>query len=510
MTEGMLLREVLSLRSYSALMLDEAHERTINTDVLFGLLKDLVRKRKDLKIIVTSATLDAEKISRYFFDCPIFTIPGRIFPVEILYTKEPELDYLDASLLCRIKALQERALAPELIILPVYGALPSEMQSRIFEPAPKGSRKCVVATNIAEASLTIDGVYYVVDPGFCKQNAFNSKIGMDYVVVVPCSQASARQRAGRAGRTGPGKCYRLYMENTYKNEMLPTTVPEIQRANLGSVVLQLKAMSINDLMRCSRLLTQLGKKMAEFPVEPKNAKVLLTSVVLGCAEEVLTIVAMMSVESVFFRPKEKQAQADQKKAKFHQPEGDHLTLLAVYEAWANSKFSSPWCYENFIQAQAIRRAQDVRKQLLSILDRYKMDVVSCGKNFNKVRRAIVAGYFANTAKKGLQEGYRTMVEGQPVYIHPSSALFNKSPEWVLYHELVLTTKEYMRNIMTIEPKWLVELAPAFFKKGDSTKLSKRKHNEMIEPLYDHLTHLIYDILAISSAQLETDYTTRTS
>ncbi|ETL28161.1 ATP-dependent helicase HrpA [Phytophthora nicotianae] len=545
MTEGMLLREYLAdptLSKYSALMLDEAHERTINTDVLFGLLKDLVRKRKDLKIIVTSATLDAEKFSRYFFDCPIFTIPGRTFPVEILYTKEPELDYLDASLLCvmqihlsepegdillfltgqeeidtacevlyqRIKALQERALAPELIILPVYGALPSEMQSRIFEPAPKGSRKCVVATNIAEASLTIDGIYYVVDPGFCKQNAFNSKIGMDSLVVVPCSQASARQRAGRAGRTGPGKCYRLYTENAYKNEMLPTTVPEIQRANLGSVVLQLKAMGINDLMGFDfmdpppqdalvmalenlyalgalddeGLLTRLGKKMAEFPVEPKNAKVLLTSVVLGCAEEVLTIVAMLSVESVFFRPKEKQAQADQKKAKFHQPEGDHLTLLAVYEAWANSKFSNPWCYENFIQARAIRRAQDVRKQLLSILDRYKMDVVSCGKNYNKVRRAIVAGYFANTAKKDPQEGYRTMVEGQPVYIHPSSALFNKSPEWVLYHELVLTTKEYMRNIMTIEPKWLVELAPAFFKKGDPTKLSKRKRNEKIEPLYD--------------------------
>lgn len=545
MTEGMLLREYLAdntLSKYSALMLDEAHERTINTDVLFGLLKALVKKRRDLKIIVTSATLDAEKFSRYFFDCPIFTIPGRTFPVEILYTKEPELDYLDAALLCvmqihlsepegdillfltgqeeidtacevlyqRIKALQERALAPELIILPVYGALPSEMQSRIFEPAPKGSRKCVVATNIAEASLTIDGIYYVVDPGFCKQNAFNAKIGMDSLVVVPCSQASARQRAGRAGRTGPGKCYRLYTENAYKNEMLATTVPEIQRANLGSVVLQLKAMGINDLMGFDfmdpppqqalvmalenlyglgalddeGLLTRLGKKMAEFPVEPKNAKVLLTSVVLGCAEEVLTIVAMLSVESVFFRPKEKQAQADQKKAKFHQPEGDHLTLLAVYEAWKNSKFSNPWCYDNFIQARAIRRAQDVRKQLLSILDRYKMDVVSCGRNFDKVRRAIVAGYFANTAKKDPQEGYRTMVEGQPVYIHPSSALFNKSPEWVLYHELLLTTKEYMRNIMTIEPKWLVELAPAFFKKSDPTKLSKRKRSEKIEPLYD--------------------------
>ncbi|CAK4652169.1 unnamed protein product [Aphanomyces euteiches] len=543
MTEGMLMREYLAdnkLSRYSAIILDEAHERNINTDVLFGLLKALLKQRPELKIVVTSATLDAEKFSRYFMDCPIFTIPGRTFPVEILYTKEPEADYLDAALITvmqihlsepegdillfltgqeeidtacevlyqRIKALG--ALAPELIILPVYGALPSEMQTRIFEPAPKGSRKCVVATNIAEASLTIDGVYYVVDPGFCKEKAFNPKVGMDSLIVVPCSQASARQRAGRAGRTGPGKCYRLYTENAYKNEMLPTAIPEIQRSNLGMVVLQLKAMGINDLMGFDfldppplpalvsametlyalgaldeeGLLTRLGKKMAEFPMDPQMGKVLLTSVVLGCAEEVLTILSMLSVENVFFRPKDKQAAADSKKAKFNQPEGDQLTLLAVYDAWKNSKFSNPWCYENYIQARAIRRAQDVRKQLLSILDRFKMEVASAGKNYNKIRRAIVSGYFANTAKKDSQEGYRTMVEGQPVYIHPSSALYKKNPEWVIYQELVLTSKEYMRNVMAIEPKWLVELAPAFFKKGDPTKLTKAKKAQKIEPLHD--------------------------
>ncbi|KDO26216.1 hypothetical protein SPRG_08578 [Saprolegnia parasitica CBS 223.65] len=534
MTEGMLMREYLAdatLSRYSALILDEAHERTINTDVLFGLLKALVKKRPELKIIVTSATLDAEKFSHYFYDCPIFTIPGRTFPVEILYTKEPEADYLDAALITvmqihlsepegdilvfltgqeeidtacevlyqRIKSLG--ALAPELIILPVYGALPSEMQTRIFEPAPKGSRKCVVATNIAEASLTIDGVYYVVDPGFQKEKAFNAKIGMDSLIVVPCSQASARQRAGRAGRTGPGKCYRLYTEAAYKNEMLPTAIPEIQRTNLGTIVLQLKAMGINDLMGFAfldpppvpaliaamenlyalgalddeGLLTRLGKKMSEFPVEPKDAKVLLTSVVLGCSDEVLTIISMLAVENVFFRPKEKQAQADSKKAKFNQPEGDQLTLLAVYEAWKHSKFSNPWCFENFIQARAIRRALDVRKQLLSTMDRFKMDVVSAGKNYNKIRRAIVSGYFANSAKKDPQEGYRTMVEGQPVYIHPSSSLFNKNPEWVIYQELVLTTKEYMRNVMAIDPKWL---------KGDPTKMTKQKKAQKIEPLHD--------------------------
>ena len=501
MTDGMLMREYLNdndLKRYSALMLDEAHERTIHTDVLFGLLKDLCRRRPDLKLIVTSATLDAEKFSGYFFDSPIFTIPGRTFPVEIMYTKEPESDYMDASLITimqihlsepagdillfltgqeeidtacetlysRMQALGD--LAPEMIILPVYSSLPAEMQSRIFEPAPPGARKCIVATNIAEASLTINGIYYVVDPGFAKQKAFNAKLGMDSLVVTPISQASARQRAGRAGRTGPGKCYRLYTEIAYKNEMLPTNIPEIQRTNLGNVVLQLKAMGINDLLGFDfmdpppvatlvgameglnalgalddeGLLTRLGRKMAEFPLEPNLSKMLLLSVDLGCSDEILTITSLLSVDNPFYRPRDKQGQADMKKAKFHQAEGDHLTLLAVYKGWEASKFSNPWCFENFIQARSMKRAQDVRKQLVTIMDRYKLDILSSGKNYKKICMAITAGFFTNAAKKHPQEGYLTLVDQNPVYIHPSSAVFNKNPEWVIYHELVLTTKEY--------------------------------------------------------------------
>jgi ATP-dependent RNA helicase DHX8/PRP22 len=306
------------------------------------------------------------------------------------------------------------------------------------------------------------------------------------------------------------RCFRLYTESAYLNEMLPMSVPEIQRVNLSNVVLNLKAMGINDLLSFDfmdappvqtlitslqqlyslgaldeeGLLTRIGRKLAEFPMNPQLAKMLIAGVDYKCAEECLTIVAMLSVQNVLYRPKDKQAAADAKHAKFYQAEGDHLTLLTIYQQWANNKFSNTWCFDNFIQHKQLKRALDVRKQLQSILTRYNLPIESCGRNWLQIQKAICAGYFVNAAKKDPQEGYKTLVDQQPVYIHPSSSLYYKQPAWCIYHQLVLTSKEYMREVLAIKPEWLIEVAPQFYKTADQYKLSKRKRRERIEPLID--------------------------
>lgn len=503
----------------SVMIIDEAHERTLHTDILFGLVKDIARFRPDIKLLISSATLDAEKFSSFFDDAPIFRIPGRRFPVDIFYTKAPEADYIDACVVTVLQIhltqpdgdilvflsgqeeietsqelLQERVRKlgnkiKELVILPIYANLPSDMQAKIFEPTPPGARKVVIATNIAETSLTINGIIYVIDPGFNKQKSYNPRTGMESLVVTPVSKASANQRAGRAGRVAAGKCFRLYTAWAFHNELEENTVPEIQRTNLGNVVLLLKSLGINDLIHFDFMdpppaetlilaleqlyalgalnhmgeLTKLGRKMAELPVDPMMGKMILASEKYKCIDQILSISAMLSVNaSIFYRPKDKIVHADNARKNFFRNGGDHLTLLNVYEQWAETGFSTQWCYENFIQYRSMRRARDVRDQLEGLMERIEIELTS-NPDSNAIRKAITSGYFYHTAKFSAGGQYRTVKHQQTVMIHPNSSLFEEQPRWVLYHELVFTSKEFMRSVIEIENQWLVEVAPHYYK-----------------------------------------------
>ncbi|CAK8572444.1 unnamed protein product [Lathyrus sativus] len=535
MTDGMLLREFLGepdLASYSVVMVDEAHERTLSTDILFGLVKDISRFRPDLKLLISSATLDAEKFSDYFDSAPIFKIPGRRYPVEIHFTKAPEADYLDAAI---VTSLQIHVTQPpgdilifltgqeeietaeeilkhrtrglgtkiaELIICPIYANLPTELQAKIFEPTPEGARKVVLATNIAETSLTIDGIKYVIDPGFVKMKSYNPKTGMESLLVSPISKASAMQRAGRSGRTGPGKCFRLYTAYNYQNDLDDNTVPEIQRTNLANVVLTLKSLGIHDLLHFDFMdpppaeallkalellfalsalnklgeLTKVGRRMAEFPVDPMLSKMIVVSEKYKCSEDIISIAAMLSIgNSIFYRPKDKQVHADNARLNFHTGNvGDHIALLKVYNSWKETNYSTQWCYENYIQVRSMKRARDIRDQLAGLLERVEIELTTNSSDLDAIKKSITSGFFPHSAKLQKNGSYRTVKHAQTVHIHPSSGLAQVLPRWTVYHELVLTTKEYMRQITELKPEWLVEIAPHYYQLKDVEDTSSKK------------------------------------
>lgn len=561
MTDGMLLREALVdplLRRYKVVLLDEAHERTVNTDVLLGLLKLVLKKRpEDFRLVVMSATLDAAHMAGYFEGAQICFVKGRQYPTDIMYTPAPEDSYVDAALTsvlqihcdsppgdilvfltgqeeieslarllaARLGAVQAAEGAGPLLVAPIYASMPAAQQLRVFDAAPEGTRKVIIATNIAETSITVSGVKYVVDSGFVKARGYHASVGMDSLQVVPISQAQARQRSGRAGREAPGVAFRLYTEASFRS-LTPETVPEIKRCNLATVVLQLKALGVDDvigfdfldappaaaLLRSLELLyalgaldgngalSPLGRQMAALPLHPTYAKVLLVAVETGCASDALAVVSMVASDLPFVTPTSKRVEAEAARKRFVSRDGDHLTLLAAFRAYqqVSQKGQKRWCIENFVNERAMKRAVDIHRQLTAQLPRCSATTtaddigatpgptnqpsslsaavsgiaaeneVAEQEAFAPLRRALTAGLAMHGAMCQLDGSYRLVASNQVVAIHPSSVLSRRRAHCIVFDEIVQTTRRYARNITAIDPRWLPELAPHLFRSTPTT------------------------------------------
>lgn len=544
MTDGLLIREALVdplLSRYSVVMVDEAHERSISTDILLGLLKKILKRRPELRVIISSATLQAEEFLIFFSvnsdEQPsagndsgkvgsIISLEGRTYPIDVLYLESPTEDYVEKAILTVfdihtkepggdilvfltgreeidnvVRAISERAaeLGPgtsSILVLPLYAGLSTEQQMYVFEEAPENTRKVIVSTNIAEASVTIDGIVYVIDSGFVKLRAFDPRTGIESLTAAPVSKAAAAQRAGRAGRTKPGKCFRLYTEDDFR--ALPdANVPEIQRSNLAPFVIQLKALGIDNVVRFdyltpppaellikatellyslgaldeyAKLTRPLGMRMAELAVEPMMAKTLLTASSFGCLSEILTIAAMTSLGgTVWIQRDGEKKQMESARRKFAADEGDHLTLLNVYQTFVTKGKKQPrFCHDNHLNYKAMTRAVSIRAQLKRYLERFGIAVdeslsTSSTAKGEQMLRCLTTGYFAHAAKMQPDGTFRNVEAGTILHAHPSSLIFNRKADWVIFHEVMETgNKTFIHDITKIEKAWLLEYASDFY------------------------------------------------
>eukprot|EP00210_Caulerpa_lentillifera_P004954 g4728.t1 len=535
LTDGMLVQEALHdtlLSSYTLIIIDEAHERSLQSDVILGMLKGLLQcKQRQMKFhfVVMSATLDCVEFSRFLPNAATLIVPGRQHPVQVYYLTSPEDSYLDGVLHTTLqlhleesagdilvfltgeeeiesmgellRSSYERLKVPEktpLLVLGIYAAMSPQRQLQVFQSAPKGTRRVILATNIAETSVTIPGVRFVVDSGVVKQRCFNAKTGIDALQVVEVSKAQAKQRSGRAGREAPGKAFRLYMESSY-DQLQDFTKPEILRCNLAETTIKLKAMGVWNLMefeflneppkaalvRSLQLLYSLGAlddqgnitehpgvMMSRLPIDPALAKILITGFTTGCADEMLSIVSMLSTANLFCESrganKEEEEEADLSVwRKFMNVSGDHLTLLNVYNRFMEiaRKERKQWCSKQSISFKSMTRVLEIRKQLQSRCKELEVSQSSANGDDKTADlcKALISGLFFNAARRQENGKYRMLASGQEFQIHPSSVLNGRNAEFIIFSEIIQTSRVYARQVTRIDPNWLTEIVPSSFK-----------------------------------------------
>nr|XP_026691480.1 probable ATP-dependent RNA helicase DHX35 [Ciona intestinalis] len=545
-TDGVLLREMMSdplLKKYNVVIVDEAHERSINTDMCMGLLKKIQRKRQDLRIIISSATISAEFFKDFFTiknagksqdNVGVLSVEGRNYPIEVFYSSDPVPDYVkatvetvlqihrhegDGDILVFLTGQDEVRTAVRLLIddlrsrgqdkkkylkvLPFYSGLHEKEQFKVFERVSRNTRKVIVATNVAETSVTIEGVTFVVDCCFVKLKVYNPSSGIESLIVCPASQASLEQRAGRAGRCRNGKVYRLCPEKEAMS-LEKTTPPEMQRSNLMSVILQLKALGVDNVLRfhfispppaqCmvrglellfalgaldqnGNLTSPLGVTMAEFPLNPMFVKMLLESEKFDCSSEIVTIVAMLQVRDVAIFPTNERGKAAMEHRKFAVAQGDHFTLLNIYDCFINEgNKTKKWCEKYYLNYKALKRAVKIRENLCKYMNRFKVAVQPAQSDISKIQRCIVSGFFANAARLHHDGSYRGLHNDVTLHIHPSSVLIAEKypPKFLVFNEILETSKMFMRDVTLVEPDWLHELAPHFYEFGTQHEVYSKR------------------------------------
>lgn len=532
MTDGILLAEIQNdrfLNQYSCLIIDEAHERSLNNDFILGYLKQLLPRRRDLKLIITSATIDVERFSKHFNNAPIIEVSGRTYPVEVRYRPVVEEDDQDQlqGILNAVDELQAEGRGDILIfmngereirdtaealqkqnlkhteILPLFARLSAQEQNKIFHPS--GLNRIVLATNVAETSLTVPGIKYVIDPGTARISRYSYRTKVQRLPIEPISQASANQRKGRCGRVSEGICIRLYSEEDF-NSRPEFTDPEILRTNLASVILQMTALGLDDIEAFpfvdapdkrhiqdgiklleelgafemvrtksgeKRQLTAVGRQLAQLPVDPRLAKMLLCAVSQGALHEVMIIVAALSIQDPRERPQEKQQASDEKHRRFADKKSDFLTFLNLWrylqeqqKELSKNQFRRQ-CQKDFLNYLRIREWQDIYHQIRLTVREMGLPINSEKAEYQQIHTALLSGLLSHIGLKEAEKQQYLGARNAHFAIFPNSVLFKKQPKWVMAAELVETSKLWGRMVAEIEPEWIEPLAEHLIKKSYS-------------------------------------------